>query len=98
MRFFQCNVNIIENANIRLCNNNNVFMLHADKIAHVAIEKKLKWFQKNNFIFYTDIEFRNFFKMNQALLTKLSNGLSVFDKHNLYKFLNPSHFYNIVSY
>ncbi len=36
--------------------------------------------------------------MNQALLTKLSNGCPVFDNNNLYKFLHPSHFYNIVSY
>ncbi len=34
----QCNVNIIENA-ISDYANNNVFMLHDDKIAHVAIEK-----------------------------------------------------------
>ncbi len=32
MRFFQCNVNIIENA-ISDYANNNVFMLHDDKIA-----------------------------------------------------------------
>ncbi len=36
--------------------------------------------------------------MNQALLTTIKQWLSVFDKHNLYKFLHPSHFYNIVSY
>ncbi len=72
MSFFQCNVNIIENA-ISDYANNNVFMLHDDKIAHVAIEKKLKWFQKNNLFSITDMNLE-IFLMNQALLTKLSNG------------------------
>ncbi len=42
------------------------FMLHDDKIAHVAIEKKLKWFQKNNLFSITDMNLE-IFLMNQAL-------------------------------
>ncbi len=63
--FFQCNVNIIENA-ISDYANNNVFMLHDDKIAHVAIEKKLKWFQKNNLFSITDMNLEIF--LNESSL------------------------------
>ncbi len=96
MSFFQCNVNIIENA-ISDYANNNVFMLHDDKIAHVAIEKKLKWFQKNNLFSITDMNLEIFLN-ESSLINEIKQWLSVFDKHNLYKFLHPSHFYNIVSY
>lgn len=94
--FFQCNVDIIENA-ISNYANTNVFMLHDDKIAHVAIEKKLKWFQKNNLFSITDNNLEIFLN-ESSLINEIKQWLSVFDKHNLYKFLHPSHFYSIISY
>ncbi len=38
------------------------------------------------------------FLNESSLINEIKQWLSVFDKHNLYKFLHPSHFYNIVSY
>ncbi len=82
--FFQCNVNIIENA-ISDYANNNVFMLHDDKIAHVAIEKKLKWFQKNNLFSITDMNLEIFLN-ESSLINEIKQWLSVFDKHNYINF------------
>ncbi len=52
---------------------------------------------KNNLFSITDMNLEIFLN-ESSLINEIKQWLSVFDKHNLYKFLHPSHFYNIVSY
>jgi T5orf172 domain len=94
--FFQCSVEKIEEA-ISEYVNNNVFLLHDDKIAEEAENRNLKWLPKGNMFSIANNGVEIYFNETR-LIEEIKQWISIFDKHDLYRFLHESHFYTIIAH
>jgi hypothetical protein len=74
-----------------------VFLLHDDKIVQDAEERHLKWFSEKN-MFSTSFNGIEIFFNETRFIDELKQWISVFDMHNLYRFLHDSHFYKIIAH
>lgn len=94
--FFQCTIQTIDEA-IHKYVEDNVFLLHDDKIVQDAEERHLKWFPEKN-MFSTNHNGLEIFFNETRFIDELKQWISVFDMYNLYRFLHDSHFYGIISH
>jgi hypothetical protein len=94
--FFQCTIETIDEA-IHKYVDENVFLLHDDKIVQDAEERHLKWFSEKN-MFSTNFNGIEIFFNETRFIDELKQWISVFDMYNLYRFLHNSHFYRIIAH
>lgn len=94
--FFQCTIETIDEA-IHKYVEENVFLLHDDKIVKDAEERHLKWFSEKN-MFSTNFNGIEIFFNETRFIDELKQWISIFDMHNLYRFLHDSHFYRIIAH
>jgi hypothetical protein len=100
--FFQCPLNLIENA-LREYANLHPFLLHDDRIIQEAENKNLKWYpEKNIFSIQDESNFPGngveIFFNEARLIQEILLWISIFDKYNLHRFLHTNHFDGIISY
>lgn len=94
--FFQCPIDTIEDA-ISQYVNENVFMLHDDKISEEACDRNLKWFPSRNMFSLTQ-NGTEVYLNEKRLIEELKQWISEFDRCGLYKFLHDNHFCRIIIY
>jgi hypothetical protein len=93
---FECPLDKINNT-VKNIIDTNSFLTHHDLIIKNADKYNVKWHKKHNYFSmeFEDIEVR----MNdQIIITELKSWISVNDKYDLYRFICPAYFDDLISF